>query len=160
MPIGTSAESESSLENGLVPLTPKEAKLAQAVQGLYFTVSLAALPFSRFAHIALKVEAPDLAESHVRMGRHIPGYNAFLEKLVAYTDFTPFILLHLALFGAIAVHHDLVKDDTMKAHFAGLGAGVTMKVHMYEQQEEQIRQAMMREAANGNNQSQSVPSMA
>lgn len=160
MPIGTSVESESSLENGLVPLTPKEAKLAQAVQGLYFTVSLAALPFSRFAHIALKVEAPDLAESHVRMGRHIPGYNAFLEKLVAYTDFTPFILLHLALFGAIAVHHDLVKDDTMKAHFAGLGAGVTMKVHMYEQQEEQIRQAMMREAANGNNQSQSVPSMA
>src|SRR5271167_1213692 len=145
-PIGGSESSGSEsnpLENGLEPLTPKQVKLAQAVSGLYFTVALAALPFSGFAHKAITVEAPDLAESHVRMGRHIKGYLEWLEKLTQYTDFTPFILLHLALFGAIATHHNLPMADAAKEHFAALGSNVTAKVRMMEAYEEQQRQAMM-----------------
>jgi hypothetical protein len=155
LPPGTSGSVAGASEEALEPLTPKQQKLAGQVQGLYFSLSLIAGFFSPFAGKALMVTAGELSESHVRMGRHIPGYLDWLEKITAYNDFVPFITSHLALVGAIMTHHNLAPEPA-KEHFEVLGAPIIQKVAVLEALEEQARQA----ASNGHNTAYNLPAMA
>ncbi len=137
--------SESELPAGLEPLKPKEQKLANDLTQSYFLLGNLASTFSPFSSTLITLTANKLAEDHVRMARHIPGYYKFLEKMVSINDYTPFILSHSTLIGVILAHHDLVQGAA-KEHYQQLGAAI------FAQYEAVLN--------NGTNQPGAIPSMA
>jgi hypothetical protein len=106
-------------------------------------------PVSPFSHLIISIQAQELAEGHVRIARHFPGYYKLLKKIVAYTDYTPGITSHVVVLGLILSHHDLV-SDAYKTHFNAMGAKVLMKAQMFAQMAQE----------HGNNNIGTVPTMA
>lgn len=116
-------------EHGLQPLSKKELKLAEDLAQVYFLLGTVSNYFSPFAATIIILQSNELAENNVRMARHIKGYYQFLEKMVTWTDYTPFIMSHLQTIAVIMAHHDLVKGPA-KEHFNQIGASILARVGM------------------------------
>jgi len=150
---GSAISVEGEEPGGLQPLTKKEEKLAEDLAGLYYTLSLAVTPWSQFAATVIAIQAGEMAESHVRMARHLKGYYKFLEKLVQITDYTPFFVIHFQTIAVILAYHDLVTGPA-KEHYLAMGAILMQKPQVMAAM---AAQAEAQAAANGASFATAVP---
>lgn len=140
---------EAEHNEGLSELLPKEKKLAEDLRETYFLVGNLVGNISPFASTVILIEANELAETHVRMARHIKGYYKFLEKLVSFNDYTPFISAHLKVVMVIMAYHDMVRGPA-REHYLQVGQGIINK----------LPPNILEAIVNANNGAEPVPGMA